>query len=165
MKRSSRNGWRAWTAAVELALLAALPAAAADEAGKEAKPSPVGLDAEKLAGVDLPAEEAWPAEMVIAGRSRPRGEVLYRGDQLVVEVYEDTPSTLRIAEPMIYDEFVTILSGKLVLTDARGGVQEFVAGQSLVVPKGFTGTWEMQGNYRELIAIERRAYDAAYPPE
>jgi hypothetical protein len=34
-----------------------------------------------------------------------------------------------------------------------------------VVPKGFTGTWEMQGNYRELIAIERKAYDAAYPPE
>ena len=37
---------------------------------------------------------------------------------------------------------------------------QFVAGESLVVPKGFLGTWEMQGNFRELVVIEKKAYDA-----
>jgi uncharacterized cupin superfamily protein len=40
--------------------------------------------------------------------------------------------------------------------------QEYVAGDSLVVPKGFTGTWKMLGNFRELIVIEREAYEQAY---
>ncbi len=54
-----------------------------------------------------------------------------------------------------------VVSGKLILTDGAGRVQEFVAGESVVVPKGFTGIWKMEGNYRELIAIERTAYDNA----
>ncbi len=36
-----------------------------------------------------------------------------------------------------------------------------VAGESLVVPKGFLGTWEMQGNFRELVVIEKKAYERA----
>jgi len=39
------------------------------------------------------------------------------------------------------------------LSGTDGVSQEFVAGNSLVVPKGFTGTWKMLGNYRELIVI------------
>jgi hypothetical protein len=34
-----------------------------------------------------------------------------------------------------------------------------------VVPKGFTGIWKMEGNYRELVAIERAAYDQAHGVE
>ena len=48
------------------------------------------------------------------------------------------------------------------LTDADGATQEFIAGESPIIPKGFTGTWKMVGNYRELVVIERRAYEAAY---
>jgi len=55
-------------------------------------------------------------------------------------------------------EFIFVLSGKLVLTDATGKVSQFVAGESLVVPKGFLGIWEMQGNFRELVVIEKKAY-------
>ena len=33
---------------------------------------------------------------------------------------------------------------------------------SLVLPKGFSGIWQMIGNYRELVAIERKAFDEAY---
>ena len=58
-----------------------------------------------------------------------------------------------------------VLSGKLILTDAGGRVHEFAAGDSLVIPKGFTGTWKVLGNYRELVAIGRAAYDKAYPTE
>ncbi len=44
----------------------------------------------------------------------------------------------------------TVLSGKLILTEPNGTIQEFLPGDSLVLPLGYTGTWEMQGNYREL---------------
>ncbi len=57
------------------------------------------------------------------------------------------------------------MSGKLVLTDSQGNVHEYFQGDSLVVPKGFTGIWKMEGNYRELIAIERKIYDQVYGSE
>jgi uncharacterized cupin superfamily protein len=79
-----------------------------------------------------------------------------------MEVYADDPATFRFDEAFLFDEFVTVLSGTLILTATNGEPQEFTAGDSLVVPKGFTGTWQMLGNYRELVAIEREAYELAY---
>jgi len=123
----------------------------------------VKMDPEKLAGINLPAEETFIApEDIIEGNHRPRGEVLHYGDQLILEVYEDDPATFKIDEPYAFDEFVMVLSGKLILTDADGESQEFVAGDSLVVPKGFTGTWQMLGNFREFVVIERGAYEEEY---
>ena len=40
--------------------------------------------------------------------------------------------------------------------DLLGRARE--AGESLVVPKGFMGIWEMQGDFRELVVIETEAY-------
>jgi uncharacterized cupin superfamily protein len=123
----------------------------------------VKMDPDKLAGINLPAGELFIGpEDVLQGNHRPRGEILHYGEQLITEVYEDDPATFNIGEPTAYDEFVLVLSGKLVLTDADGMSQEYVAGDSLVVPKGFTGTWKMLGNFRELIVIEREAYEQAY---
>ena len=123
----------------------------------------VKLDPEKLAGINLPDEEQFmPPEDVLNGNHRPRGEVHHYGEQLITEVYEDDPATLLFDEPYTYDEFIMVLSGKLVLTGTGGEPQEFVQGESLVIPKGFTGTFKMVGNYRELIVIEREAYEAEY---
>jgi uncharacterized cupin superfamily protein len=140
------------------------------EAIKEVKaptaPSPVRLDPDKLAGVDLPAEEPFIApEAVLEGSHRPRGEMLYQGKELTLEIYEDGPATYAAGDPFDVDEFVLVMSGKLILTDVGGQVHEFVAGDSLVVPKGFTGIWKMLGNYRELIAVGTAAYENAYGTE
>ena len=125
-------------------------------------PTPTRMSPDKIAGLGLVKEEPFvPPDQVLEGVHKPRGEVLFRGDELVIEVYEDEPATFAITQPFPYDEFVMVVSGKLILTDAAGLVQEFVAGESVVVPKGFTGIWKMEGNYRELIAIERTAYDNA----
>ena len=125
----------------------------------------VQLDPEKLAGVGLPAEEPWVApEDLLEGSHDPRGEVLFTGEQLIVEVYQDNEATFAGGKPFVYDEFVLILSGKLILTNPDGVSQEYVAGDSLVVPKGYQGTWKMLGDYRELIVIERKAYEEAYGP-
>ena len=112
------------------------------------------MDPDKLAGINLPAEEPFVApEDVLEGNHRPRGEILHYGEQLIMEVYEDDAATFNFGEPSLFDEFVQVLSGKLILTGTDGVSQEFVAGDSLVVPKGFTGTWKMLGNYRELSAL------------
>ena len=123
----------------------------------------VRMDPDKLAGINLTAEEPFIApEDVLEGNHRPRGEILHYGEQLIMEVYEDDAATFRLGEPFLFDEFVQVLSGKLILTGADGVSQEFIAGDSLVVPKGFTGTWKMLGNYRELVVIERDAYEEVY---
>ncbi len=38
------------------------------------------------------------------------------------------------------------------------------AGEMVVVPRGFTGTWDMVGNYRELFVIEKQAYIKSQKP-
>jgi len=121
-------------------------------------PAPVRLDAEKLAGHGLEEYEPFPEEMVLSGRSKHSYHTFFSGEEVVVEVYAAEPAKLKIDEPWPYDEFIYLLSGKLILTDAKGEVTQYVAGESLVVPKGFLGIWEMQGDFRELVVIEKKAY-------
>ena len=53
---------------------------------------------------------------------------------------------------------VAVAAGKLILTEQNGRVQEFTPGQMVVLPRGYTGQWKMEGNYRELaITAARRA--------
>ena len=144
-----------------LAALLLFAAAAAAEEENSGAPAPVRLDAEKLAGLGLEEFEPFPKEMVLSGHSKHSYHTFFSGQEVVVEVYEAEPAKLKIDEPWPYDEFIYVLSGKLVLTDATGAVTEFVAGESLVVPKGFVGIWDMQGNFRELVVIEKKAYERA----
>ena len=123
-------------------------------------PAPKRMNPDMIAGLGLAEEEPFiPPDQILEGAHEPRGAPLFRGDELVIVVYEDEAGTFAITQPFPYDEFVMVMSGKLTLTDAADRVQEFVAGESVVVPKGFTGIWKMEGNYRELVAIERTAYD------
>ncbi len=147
-----------------VALLVFTAVAVAEEENIGA-PAPVRLDADKLAGLGLEEFEPFPKEMVLSGQSKHSYHTFFYGEEVVVEVYEAEPAKLKIEEPWPYDEFILVLSGKLVLTDARGEVAEFVAGESLVVPKGFVGIWDMQGNFRELVVIEKKAYEHAEESE
>ena len=149
------------TSAILLAALLLFAAPVAAEEENIEAPAPVRLDADKLAGLGLEEFEPFPKEMVLSGRSQHSYHTFFTGEEVVVEVYEAEPAKLKVDEPWPYDEFIYVLSGKLVLTDARGEVTQFVAGDSLVVPKGFVGTWEMQGNFRELVVIEKKAYERA----
>jgi hypothetical protein len=131
-------------------------ASAAEPAVKQ--PSPVRLDSEKLAGLGLEEYPAISAEEVLEGGSGQRGEVFFVGDELAVGVWEADASILAVTEPFDYDEFVTVLSGKLILTDEQGTAVEYLPGESAVIPKGFTGTWQMLGNYREIYVMEKEAF-------
>ena len=72
--------------------------------------------------------------------------------KIMVSIYESEPTKVYI-DGMPFDEFVQILEGRLILTTDDGKSYEFETGDSLMVPQGFKGYWEMPEKYRELIII------------
>ncbi|HSC15034.1 MAG TPA: cupin domain-containing protein, partial [Gammaproteobacteria bacterium] len=118
-------------------------------------PAPVRLDPDKIAGLNLTAipPDAYQ-EILVAGELNMRVATLFEGKELRVSIFESTPAkTDHRTRPTDVDEFVYVLSGKLILTEPNGTRHEYVPGDSVVLPIGYTGTWEMQGNYRELVVL------------
>jgi uncharacterized cupin superfamily protein len=127
-------------------------------AADSASPKPVRLDPEKMAGLGLTAvpPDAY-SDILVAGELNMRVSPLFEGKELSVSIFESTAAkTDHRTRPTDVDEFVYVLSGKLILTTPDGAVQEFLPGQALVLPVGYTGTWEMQGNYRELVVLMQK---------
>lgn len=121
-------------------------------------PAPVRLDPDKMAGLGLTSvpPDAY-IDILEAGELNMRVASLFEGDELRVSIFESTPAkTNHRTRPTDVDEFVYVLSGKLILTEPNGVVHEFLPGESLVLPVGYTGTWEMQGNYRELVVLMQK---------
>jgi hypothetical protein len=121
-------------------------------------PAPVRLDPDKIAGLDLTAipPDAYQ-EILVAGELNMRVATLFEGKELRVSIFESTPAkTSHRTRPTDVDEFVYVLSGKLILTEPNGTAHEYLPGDSLVLPIGYKGTWEMQGNYRELVVLAQK---------
>ena len=133
-------------------LICILSLSASGGENDEPKASPLRLEPTKTAysemNTDMPP---WPQEDILSGVSEHRYKYLYSGD-IDVAIYEAKPMKLRIKDYSI-DEFVTVVSGTLILTAEGGLPQRFDVGESVLVPKGFTGTWEMLGNFREMVVI------------
>lgn len=121
--------------------------------------SPVRLNREMISGIDIETAP-WDDE-----RRSAKWSHLFTGKELSVSVFESTPKirggknehSKNRVKSYPYDQFVLVLSGKSVLTDAAGNAQTFVAGDTFVVPRGFAGTWEEFGVYRELIVVQEEA--------
>ena len=141
----------AWALYSALALYAA--ASTTTMAFADDNVAPVGLDRDKIAGLGLTAipPDAFK-DILVAGELNMRVATLFQGKELRVSIFESTPAkTNHRKRPTDVDEFVYVLSGKLILTETNGTKHEYRPGDSLVLPVGYTGTWEMQGNYRELV--------------
>jgi uncharacterized cupin superfamily protein len=121
-------------------------------------PAPVRLDPDKIAGLNLtPIPPDAYQEILVAGELDMRVASLFEGKELRVSIFESTPAkTDHRTRPTDVDEFVYVLSGKLILTEPSGTRHEFLPGDSLVLPIAYTGTWEMQGNYRELVVLMQK---------
>ena len=115
--------------------------------------APVTLDRDKIAGLGLTAipPDAFK-DILVGGELNMRVATLFEGKELRVSIFESTPAkTSHRKRPTDIDEFVYVLSGKLILTEPNGTKHQYRPGDSLVLPVGYTGAWEMQGNYRELV--------------
>lgn len=77
----------------------------------------------------------------------PSGEVL-------VAVWEGNPGVVYLG-PWPYDEVCVLLEGRVALIDEDGGRREFVAGDSFVIPRSFSGTWEtIEPSRKIFVAID-----------
>jgi uncharacterized cupin superfamily protein len=121
--------------------------------------APVRMDPDKIAGLGLTAipPDAYK-DILVGGELNMRVATLFSGKELRAEIFESTPAkTNHRTRPTDGDEFVHVLSGKLILTEPSGTVHEYHPGDSLVLPAGYKGTWEMQGNYRELAVVMQKS--------
>jgi uncharacterized cupin superfamily protein len=147
MKTSTRTLAGMLTMAAILWLGTATPA--------DDSPAPVRLDPDKIAGLGLTAipPDAYQ-DILVEGELNMRVARLFEGQELRVSIFESTPAkTDHRTRPTDFDEFVYVLSGKLILTEPNGTRHEYLPGDSLVLPFGYAGTWEMQGNYREIAVL------------
>ncbi len=137
-------------ALVPIVLLASGLAYAQDDVLRPARVAP-----DEMSGVGLEAgPPPVPDELVLSGELNAKRSFPFSGEELSVVIFESTPAKTDHTESAFpLDEFVYVLSGKLILTDIDGEVHEYAVGDALIVPKGWRGTWEMQGNYRELVVI------------
>lgn len=122
------------------------------------KIAPVRLDPDKIAGLGLTAipPDAYK-DILVGGELNMRVATLFDGKELRASIFESTPAkTNHRKRPTDGDEFVHVLSGKLILTEPNGTAHEYRPGDSLVLPLGYTGTWEMQGNYREIAVTMKK---------
>lgn len=121
---------------------------------------PVPLPRNYREGEDIPSMSPWPAEMLPHPMASHGTAVWYAGPDLSCMVYESEDGTVAFQD-LPYDEHVVLLQGKAVLTSEDGTVNEYVAGDVFLAPRGWTGTWEMSGGYREMICFGTRAINAA----
>ena len=103
--------------------------------------------------------EPWPEETRISGSLRHWEKVVFKGEQLVGSVWKSEPGVLRdVNYP--FDQVVVVLEGNLTLVPDDGKEQQYKKGDIFLYPKGFTGLWKMPDHYKELIIVERKAWDS-----
>ena len=138
---------------------------------KKLADAPLRIDPVKLAGGDLhevPFAVANPVgnprRIVVPTERKPRVSVVFQGDVIAI-VYESSPGKFEL-EDYGYDEYIHVLEGKLIVTATGEAPVETEAGCHVVLPKGFSGTWEMVGDpYRELVVMEYETWRAAELPD
>jgi len=106
---------------------------------------------------DLPP---WPQEVVLSGANEHGQKVLHSGN-VVAALYGAEAARLSVSEPFPYDEYVLVLAGEVTLTSDGGHSKTFGTGDSFLVPKGWTGIWDMPEQYLEKIVVEAAAWNAA----
>ena len=95
----------------------------------------------------------------LIGRKVGMTQIFNDTEVIPVTVIQAGPGKVHI-DGLPYDEFVQILEGRLILTLDDGRSFEFEQGDSLVVPKGYVGSWEMPEPYRELVVIDTETMGA-----
>lgn len=93
------------------------------------------------------------AEKIISGRPLQRIWSLYTdsSEKFSVGVWECEPGAWRVH--YTEEEYCRILVGRSLLTNADGVVREVMAGDEFVIPRDFTGIWEVVERTRKTYVV------------
>ena len=109
-------------------------------------------DATRIALID----SATPTEALLAKPGTYLGEKFtfednHSGDILVrVGVWEAGTGKIAINN-FPFTEYVLMISGRVIVTDNDGTTREFVAGDTFVIPKGWSGNWNVKERMKKQI--------------
>lgn len=67
-------------------------------------------------------------------------------------VYETGPNRYTITDPYPHDELMMFIAGGVTLTPTNGEAVVIAAGDTVMLPKGWTGIWDSEG-YRKVYVI------------
>ncbi len=113
------------------------------------------LSAQALAGSVFsdPNTEAL-TESSEVGEAAARDLVWHESDDRCLQtgVYETGVNRYTINDPYPHDELMMFISGGVTLTPKGGEPVVIVAGDTVMLPKGWTGLWDSQG-YRKVYVI------------
>ncbi len=72
-------------------------------------------------------------------------KILQRGLELSISLHAEKPREIKITNPL-QEQLIHILSGQLSLTDEANNKKVFYSGDFLIIPSGFTGSWQSEGH-------------------
>lgn len=77
------------------------------------------------------------------------------GDEFHCGLWQSEPGAWRVSYSE--HEFCHLLSGRVRITDEAGAAMEVAAGDSFMIPAGFSGTWEVLEPARKIYVIFERS--------
>ena len=99
-----------------------------------------------------PLEDWGPRVGADVGDPVMSGRIFYEADGIQIGVWECTPGGW-VIENRPDTETVRILAGRARLTDAGGAAVELTAGDALVLPKGWSGRWDILETVRKHFVV------------
>lgn len=108
-------------------------------------------------GSGLPPTRHDPSDTIVEGAAHPAAYTAYTDPSGVftVGVWACDAGTLAINDLAI-DEACYLLEGEVIITDAQGHSERYVAGDAFLLKRGFVGTWHMPGPILKYNAMFKR---------
>jgi uncharacterized cupin superfamily protein len=109
-------------------------------------------DSPRIALVD----SSTPTEALLAKPGTYLGEKFtfeeeHSGDVLVRVGVWEAGAGETIIEDFPFTEYVLMISGNVIVTEEDGTSREFFAGDTFVIPKGWSGVWDVQERMKKQI--------------
>lgn len=108
-------------------------------------------------GEGLPPTIHDASDTIVEGAERPRAHTAYADPSGVftVGVWACNAGTLAI-DDLAVDEACYLIDGEVIISDAHGNTERFVAGEAFLLKRGFVGTWHMPGPILKYNAMFKR---------
>ncbi len=101
-------------------------------------------------------ESSTPTEALLAKPGTYIGEKFtfedkHSGDILVRIGVWEAGAGKTVIENFPFTEYVLMISGSVIVTDKNGTSRKFLAGDTFVIPKGWSGDWDVQERMKKQI--------------